>query len=110
MFLLFERFPIQRRGPDVDEELMEARLLSDAWQQQEKAHRAKTFEKGCCSFCLKSKISVLGKRGAGVRDLLIIIETNLNELSGVDYFIHGFSPIFALTSLLSSWHERHYLF
>ena len=41
MFLLFERFPIQRRGPDVDEELMEARLLSDAWQQQEKAHRAK---------------------------------------------------------------------
>ena len=30
MFLLFERFPIQWRGPDVDKELMEARLLSDA--------------------------------------------------------------------------------
>ena len=110
MFLLFESCDICWMCSAVGREVMEARLQSDAWQQQEKAHRAKTFEKGCCCFCLKRKISVLGKRGAGVRDLLIIIETNLNELSGVDYFIHGFSPIFALTSLLSSWHERHYLF
>ena len=82
MFLLFERFPIQRRGPDVGRKLMEARLLSDAWQQQEKAHRAKTFEKGCWCFCLKVNCKPEG--------LLFHTPHNIPQKSIADIFVVGF--------------------
>ena len=58
MFLLFESCDICWMCSAVGREVMEVRLQSDAWQQQEKAHRAKLSKRVLSCFCYNTKQSI----------------------------------------------------